>query len=297
LRIAMALEGHAGGEGRAEGGRRRKSAKERREQARRAEARTVVRLLRALESVRDHRGGNLGPLGLALLSALRKGDLVGEDVDEKPSELRKPPVEKPGELEQNDEQGSVVVAEQAADFAHDQKVMEDELQVYLKRCFKGFRSHTVSDMECTIFVGARSHMDTQLAEHVAEFNFFGLLVSAFGEKYLFNRVTVDVVCMDEEPVKELLKKPQGVMEEQRGGVEVPSGNDVGPPPKVAKMTPANIEKYDVSMGVDGKRAAEARGELAAVLRGHTDDPAVRRSPRDSKAKWLKAKSGRKKLGK
>jgi hypothetical protein len=50
--------------------RRRKSAAERREQARRSEGRACLRLIRSLVSIRDHRGNHLGAVGEALLEVM-----------------------------------------------------------------------------------------------------------------------------------------------------------------------------------------------------------------------------------
>ena len=65
---------------------RKKTALERRQQRRRAEARQVCRIMQSFSSVRDHRGGQLSKLGAALLLALEaSGDNSDRDFNGAPS--------------------------------------------------------------------------------------------------------------------------------------------------------------------------------------------------------------------
>eukprot|EP00928_Gymnodinium_smaydae_P086921 TRINITY_DN71308_c0_g1_i1.p1 TRINITY_DN71308_c0_g1~~TRINITY_DN71308_c0_g1_i1.p1 ORF type:complete len:336 (+),score=24.63 TRINITY_DN71308_c0_g1_i1:67-1074(+) len=69
--------------------RRRKSAKERREQYLRAQGRATQALFRSLQAVHDHRNGELSHLGLAVFSALsftsRPTNEFQKDADDEPS--------------------------------------------------------------------------------------------------------------------------------------------------------------------------------------------------------------------
>jgi hypothetical protein len=64
--------------------RRRKTARERREQRLRAEGRAALRLARALKAIQDHRGNALGSMGAALFRALSGNGPEGGDAEDRP---------------------------------------------------------------------------------------------------------------------------------------------------------------------------------------------------------------------